>query len=136
MLFVRLILAGLLLGSVFTRTTPAVAQSNDIFMPQLAAYFQKTFGSTAADTAQLTKITAAYTTTCPVGRRCSFDGAYLVTYSDGDTTGQALMFVTSQCPSCLSVAMAGGGPLDAAGMEALGLTSDEVYTLQSNQNLR
>jgi len=99
------------------------AQSTDPQAAALEQYFQTKFGVTT---------TVAITSSwgfCPVGRSCIAD-YFLVSYSEGDGSGVAILGQSSTNPNSYGVLDAGGGVYDLAGLESLGFdaaTAQEIY---------
>jgi hypothetical protein len=70
---------------------------------------------------------------CPPGRACTYTPVVvLAAYSMGDAGGQALFTNDSNCPSCFTPLVAGGGLMSVAEIENYGIDATTAQALASN----
>jgi hypothetical protein len=97
------------------------AQQNAV-AAAINSYLAATWGATTSVTI------LGSNTTCPVHQVC-LGYSLLVTYTEGDGEGQAVLTLSDRCPTCYTVLVAGGGQLDLAGVESLGFGQTEAQML-------
>lgn len=73
---------------------PTEAQVNP-YVTAIQVYLERNFHSTPADVSGIAAAHVVTVDTCPANRRCyTSQAAALVTFTEGDGAGQALVFVT------------------------------------------